>query len=144
LTDVTFLAGRGGCYDQFQGQHEVGDYYRQTAESAGVSTTGKVYLSSLAAFPGDPEAWVSGRGDVARVLDARGWGAEGSVTRPVREVAPASSTYRVADDLVRARADDLQSGDPSLSREDALVRARSALSPHWRDTDRSLETADKL
>lgn len=37
----------------------------------GGSTTGKVYLSSLAEYPGDPRAWVSGKDDVKRVCKER-------------------------------------------------------------------------
>src|SRR5271154_7062156 len=71
-TDREFLAGTENGR-QFEGQEEVGDYYRQEATKAGVNTTGKVYKNGLARFPGDPEAWVSGRGDVQRVIEERGW-----------------------------------------------------------------------
>lgn len=46
------------------------------------------YMPSLARFPGDPEAFVSGRGDIDRVLRERGWGAEGAVNRKPRESVP--------------------------------------------------------
>lgn len=78
-TDDTFL--RGHCNgNQFAKQPHVGDFYKKKAEAAGVDTTGKVYLSSLAQESGDPEAWVSGRGDVKRICAERNWDCEGSVT----------------------------------------------------------------
>lgn len=52
---------------------------RQRAEKKGVNTSGKIYMSGLARFPGDPTAWVDGRGDVARICQERGWGCEGTV-----------------------------------------------------------------
>lgn len=53
------------------------------------STGGKKYLHQLAAFPGDPRAWVSGRGDVESYAREQGKGVEGMVTVPTPEVEPA-------------------------------------------------------
>ena len=53
--------------------------FRDRAEKQGVSTNGKVYTGSLARFPGDPMAWVDGRGDVAKICRQRGWNCEGTV-----------------------------------------------------------------
>jgi len=71
---------------QFQDTPSIGDAYRRIAEPHGQNVTGKKYLSSLARFPGDPEAWVSGKGDLERIVDERGWGCEGAVNRPVRNL----------------------------------------------------------
>jgi hypothetical protein len=131
MTDSVFLAGFGANGGQFDGMEAVGDFYRGKAEAEGQQTKGAVYLSGLARYPGDPEAWIRSRGDVARVLDARGWGAEGAVNRPVREVAETWQPYQVASDIVAARAEDLCQADPSLTKEAAQEKAREQLSPNW-------------
>lgn len=81
-TDATFL--RSHCNgSQFAGgkaNERSGDILREIAESEGQSTKGKVYLGQLAAYPGDPKAWVDGRGDVARVCAERSWNCSGGVT----------------------------------------------------------------
>lgn len=77
-TDREFLEGHCNG-NQFEKTPHLGDAYLAEARRAGVDVTGKVYLSGLAAYPGDPEAWVSGRGDVQRVVEQRGWACEGSV-----------------------------------------------------------------
>jgi hypothetical protein len=89
-TDREFLEGHC-CGSQFatdKASMAVGDAFKKQAAASGVSVTGKVYVGGLAAFPGDPKAWVSDRGDVKRVLTERGWGSEGSVNQAPRE-APA-------------------------------------------------------
>jgi len=88
-TDREFLEGHC-CGNQFDypGGHEIGDALRQQAQAAGVNTTGKVYLGGLAAFPGDPKAWISDRYDVKRVLIERGWGSQGAVNVAPRIPVP--------------------------------------------------------
>ena len=79
----------------------MGDVYSRNAKAAGVSTKGKKYMSSLARFPGDPEAWVSGKGDAERILDERGWGSEGLINRPVRNEAPPKEHVPVASEVLQ-------------------------------------------
>jgi hypothetical protein len=80
-TDREFLEGHCNG-NQFSGgplAEEQGNRYKKIAEAGGQNVTGKVYMGGLARFPGDPEAWVSDRGDVKRVVEARGWKCQGSV-----------------------------------------------------------------
>ncbi len=126
-TDREFLEGQGGCYDQFDGNELIGDFHRYQAKQHGVDTTGKVYLSGLAAYPGDPRAWVAGRGDAQRVLEERGWGCEGSV-KTKADVKPPTAKYKVADDLVAARAAALAEAGAARPGEEAAHEARSQLS----------------
>ncbi len=117
-TDREFLRGHVNG-SQFEGQESLGEAYAAEARRRGVNITGKVYLSGLAAYPGDPEAWVSGRGDVERVLDARGWGCQGDVTRRMQvvaeplnvEVAPDIVDDKVAEILVAQGVSDPNSVD---------------------------------
>jgi hypothetical protein len=101
-TDSVFLEGHCNG-NQFANTPEVGEYYRSVAEAAGVSTEGKVYKSGLANYPGDPKAWVSGRGDVLRVVRERNWSCEGAVRHDrVRGIYDGEPDVPLADDLVDA------------------------------------------
>src|SRR5258708_4634056 len=95
-TDSIFMEGRCNG-SQFDGQEAIGDLYKAEATAAGVDTTGKVYLSSLADHPGDPRAWVSGRGDVQRVCEERGYGCTGAVKVKGREAEPVADVPVAAD-----------------------------------------------
>lgn len=99
-TDREFL--EGNCNgSQFQNQPDIGDNYRRECESKGGSTLGRKYLSQLARFPGDPEAWVSGRGDVQKVLEERGWGSDGSVKVKARgRIEEAPKPIPIAEHIV--------------------------------------------
>lgn len=131
-SDREFLMGKCNG-NQFEGMERLGDHYRRVAEAHGQDVHGKVYLSGLARFPGDPEAWVSGKGDVENVLDRRGWGAEGAVSRPVTNVAPPANVA-VAPDIVEDKVDEILSGveDPGrVDREDLAEQVTDRLKPHW-------------
>jgi len=78
MTDREFLEGHCNG-SQFEKTPHIGDLYARQARAAGVDPKGKVYKAGLARFPGDPQAWVSGRGDVERICRERGWHAEGAV-----------------------------------------------------------------
>jgi hypothetical protein len=132
MTDAVFLEGHHSG-NQFCRQPELGEYYKRTAEAEGQTTEGKVYLHGLAAYPGDPQAWVTGRGDAERVLKERGWGAEGAVTTRVAQVAKADEKYKVSDDLVAAGVEqELQGVDARDADVPALTeKVREKLSPNW-------------
>ena len=123
-TDNTFNIGRCNG-NQFESQPQMGDYYRSVAESHGVSTTGKTYIAQLAEFPGDPKAWVSGRGDVERVCAERGYDCEGSVSFKSGDRDP-SPDVSIAPDLVDREVDELLEVNPGARRED-LVEHVTAL-----------------
>lgn len=130
-TEDTFRANFDAANGkQFEKTPAMGDYYRRVAESRGCSTTGKVYLSQLADFPGDPKAWVDSRGDVRRVCEARGHGCDGAVTVARREVEPVQGPA-VAEDIVRAEVAERLAADPALKpskvREDVINERK----PHW-------------
>lgn len=104
MTDAVFLQGHCNG-NQFERRPEIGDFYASVAKAHGVDHTGKVYMSSLARYPGDPLAWVSSRGDAERVIDANGWGAEGAVSRPVKNVADKVGA-KIAPDIVAEAIED--------------------------------------
>lgn len=127
-TDREFLEGRCNG-NQFESQPYVGDVYAGMAKDAGVDPKGKVYLSGLAAFPGDPRAWVSGRGDAQRVCEDRGWTCDGSVKVKGQEQPDVWSKYQVAPDLVQERAGKVLASGLARDAEEAVEKATQQLSP---------------
>jgi len=104
VTDTLTFAGVGN-EDPFANiPQQLKPKYKRMAKAAGVSPAGKRYMSSLAAFPGDPEALIDSRGDAKRVLEKRGWGAEGMVKTKARESNSPEPAYKPADDIVEDRA----------------------------------------
>ena len=130
MTDSVFLEGRCNG-NQFEKTPAQGDYLRGVAEAAGQSTKGKVYLGGLANYPGDPEAWVDGRGDVQRVAEQRGYNVAGAVTVQAagrNEPAPA---VPLAPDLL---ADGVQEEAARTGQDvtpDLVEKVRQQRTPHW-------------
>jgi hypothetical protein len=120
---------------QFEESPQIGDYYRQQARLAGVDPKGKIYLSGLARYPGDPEAWVESRGDIRRILEKRGWGADGLVKMPVRkDESPPALESGLDPSLVDEYVNDRLAAVPEGEKVDAeAVRHEvvSQLKPHW-------------
>lgn len=133
-TDREFMEGHCNG-NQFEKTPEIGDDYRQRCHEAGGTTHGKKYLSQLARFPGDPEAWVSSRSDAQRVLEARGWGSTGSVTVKAREPEPVETKpIDVADKILdRETAKDIE-GQTVTKKEyvEKREKTRQRLKPSWK------------
>jgi hypothetical protein len=100
-TDDTFMKG-GKSGEQFASNPGMYTHFAQMAEADGVSICGRKYIHGLARFPGDPEAWVSGKSDVLRILKERGWASTGAVeyTPPEPTSAPDSDDYEIAPDII--------------------------------------------
>lgn len=133
-TDTQFLRN---VSEQFAENQPLGDYYGKIARAHGQDPKGKKYLSSLARFPGDPEAFVDGLGDVKRVCEKRGWDCDGDVK--VKGVRQEVGKYRVADDIVQERALDLVEFGAARPGEEALEMARDQLSPKAAPSVKDLE-----
>ena len=133
MTDSVFLEGH--CNGrQFQDSPMIGDFYRKKALEAGVNPHGKVYLSGLASHPGDPEAWVSGRGDVKRICEKRNWNVSGAVHHSAHEALdPPKPGPAVAEDIVERETQVEIAKDPSkgVRIEDTKESVRNRLKPHW-------------
>jgi hypothetical protein len=131
-TDREFLEGHCNG-NQFEKTPEVGDWYAKEAKAAGVDITGRVYINSLASRPGDPEAWVSGRGDLERVVRERNWSCQGSSNIKGHE-QEGPPDVRIADDLVESRMIDRLEADPTLAfkgHEELFQETREQIQPHW-------------
>ncbi len=129
-TDTTFLAIADNCNGkQFEKDPKAGDYYRRMAERAGVSTTGKIYMPGLAAFPGDPRAWVSDRGDVRRICEVNGWGCDGAVKVKAQQFE--HKPVAIAEDIVQEEVKKVLEQDPDAKVEDVREKVIQKRKPHW-------------
>jgi hypothetical protein len=134
-TDREFLEGHCNG-NEFEKTPWIGDLYKAEAEAAGLDITGKKYLAGLAAYPGDPRAWVSGRADVQRVCEERGWGCQGAVNVKAQEPVSDMADAPLADDIVDNKVSDIlsdlpESDVPHVDVEDLRGQVRDALTPHW-------------
>lgn len=132
MTDREFLEGHCNG-NQFDGSEAVGDHYKAVAAAAGVDVKGKIYVGGLALFPGDPKAWVDGRGDIQRVAQERGLNVQGAVTVKSGEREPAPD-IDVADDVIDQRVLQKMDADPDITRrpyEEVREEARAEIKPHW-------------
>jgi hypothetical protein len=131
-SDREFWRGR---WNQFADTPAQGDHYARIARARGQDTTGKAYLPSLARFPGDPLAWVSGKGDAEAVIDNNGWGSEGSINRPVRKVAEPLDVPLAADivaGLVAKELDRVPEADrPGVNVADVREKVTDKHTPRW-------------
>jgi len=132
-TDREFLEGHCNG-NQFADTPEIGDYYKSIAEQAGVDVTGKVYIPSLALFPGDPKAWVSDRGDVVRVAEERGMTVTGAVEVKGRQPELFEPPVDVADDIVQEAVELRIQQKPELAEMDQgelFHQVKQEIKPHW-------------
>ncbi len=101
VSDQTYMKGHANG-SQFEKCQHMGNYYKHETELRGGNTNNKRYISGLARFPGDPEAWVTGRDDIRRVIESRpGWSCQGAVDIDGRgNSPPPAPPVEVADDLL--------------------------------------------
>lgn len=145
-TDREFLEGTENG-KQFNGSvhtRMIGDRYKRMAARAGVSTTGKVYKENLALYPGDPEAWVSGLGDMDRVIRKRPGACrrnhDGKIVAQGPEPTP-GPTIGLADDIVEAEVNAMVASSPEPvkeSRQDLREKVRDKHTPQWKKKNKLL------
>lgn len=99
-TDREFMIGTENGR-QFDGKEKIGEAYKTVAERQGVSVKGKKYISQLAEFPGDPRAWVDGKGDIKRLAEERGYNVSGRVNVKAMRDVPPPEPIAVAEDIVQ-------------------------------------------
>ncbi|HUR52927.1 MAG TPA: FmdB family zinc ribbon protein [Gemmataceae bacterium] len=135
-TSNTFVAGvkLGGA----QFGDATREFYLNAAREGGVSPEGKVYDHRLAAYPGDPQAWVGSVDDVRAVLEERNWGCEGDLKVKCEPVPP-KPEVALADDIVEDLVEDVlceQLGEDFTEAKGAVVRravedVRNKHTPHF-------------
>jgi hypothetical protein len=132
-TDATFMRGRKKGAEQFGNLPNVRETYMEPARRLGMSTDGKVYMSEIAAYPGDPRAWVDSTDDIKRVCEERGWAASGDVTVKGREKAP-TPDVEVAEDIVQEHIEHEIAVNPEAARKPEATREKvvNRIKPKWK------------
>lgn len=133
VTDATFMRGTANGA-QFEKTPYIGDGYKKLAARHGVNVKGKKYFSSLARFPGDPEAWVDSRGDVARLIAKRGWKCDGSVKVNAIRNDQEPEQVGLADDIVQDEVAKVLADHPEPQKVNVGELAhtiREKRTPHW-------------
>ena len=116
VTDSTYMKGHANG-SQFQNCPHIGDAYAETAKKAGMNIKGKRYLSGLAAYPGDPKAWVNGRGDIQKVCEERDWNCTGTVNHKSRGIrGTPKESPALASDIVDRKVAEIVASQPSEKR----------------------------
>lgn len=144
-TDREFLEGHCNG-NQFAGNPALGDALARDAREAGVDITGKIYKDSLARFPGDPEAWVGGRGDVERIARKRGLRVRGSVNVDyMPRDTPPPAEVEIAEDLVQAEVAEILTTVPDphmVDTVDLAHQVREKRKPRWKEPKKKIEIGD--
>ena len=113
VTDSTFLKDSENGR-QFADCPHIGDAYKARCEANGGSVKGKKYLSQLARYPGDPRAWVSGRGDIQRICEEDGSTCDGLVKVKGRQPREAPKPGpELAADIVEEKVNEICDGLPN-------------------------------
>ena len=132
VTDSTFLCGVGAGR-QFDKTPHFGDQYAATAMKKGQCTTGKVYLSGLAAYPGDPRAWVSSRAEIKKLCVERNMTCEGAVNyKPVYTSDP-KPDVALAPDIIAREVDKIIEKNPEAAHDRPALAEKvfKKHKPHW-------------
>ena len=134
MTDREFLEGHVNG-SQFESDPDAGDFYAEEARKAGIDHKGKVYIEGLAGYPGDPRAWVSGRGDVRRICEENGWECSGCVNVKFQDVKPETPAIALAEDLLEKEVSAIVAKSPDQVNEKEVVEIRESLreirTPYW-------------
>lgn len=76
-----FSSDRLGKIDGGRDNSLIGEHYMAMARRAGVNPNNKQYISQLADYSGDPEAWVDSRADMVRVAKKKGLNIDDGIAR---------------------------------------------------------------
>jgi hypothetical protein len=103
--------------------------YIEPAIAAGINITNKRYYSQLAAFPGDPEAWVDDRDEARNLLKRRNWGCPELGVESER-TAPAKPSLDddLVDEFIANKLYD--SGQETLTKKEYLGLREEVIATH--------------
>ncbi len=122
-TDDTFFQGMQPLYEQFGSQKALDRNLAASKAQGFVPDKNAVYFPNLARRKGDPEAYVTraqGRAYIRKLLEKRGWSAEGAVSvkgrEPETDPLDRKNCIPLADDVIQRYAGKMLEKDPSLKR----------------------------
>jgi hypothetical protein len=121
-TDREFFAGIGTLEKQFDHDGKMHEGVVKLAMKHGYKPNNNdVYLSSLARFVGDPEAFVSpsgGRGQIQDTCEKRGWECHGTVNTKYREPEEAPKKKAMGNDILARKVMEAHKANPDTKRMD--------------------------
>lgn len=124
-TDDTFFQGAKPLYDQFGSQKHLDGYLKASARHGFVPDKNAVYFPNLARFKGDPEAYVTraqGRSYIKKLLEKRGWSAEGAVNvkgrGPEHDPLSPDKCIPLGEDIIQGRMARMMKDNPDLKHAD--------------------------
>lgn len=136
-TDDTFFQGQKPLYEQFGSQKHLDRYIKAAKKRGFTPSPNSTYFSSLARFPGDPEAFVTraqGRSYIRKLCEQRGWACEGAVKVDHREPESDPLAYEnckpLGEDLIRNREEQMIQKNPELKRADRRELREQILAKH--------------
>lgn len=132
-TDRAFMEGRmdGSWLDRMP-PHQARRML-QEARSAGIATSGKMYVGGLADSRGhkDPMAWVDSVADVKRVAEERNLEVTGIATHRARQVAPAEAK-EISGRLLAENVAEERRKNPQAKHDDLVEKVKDRIVPHWK------------
>ena len=121
----------------------VRNFYLKKARQHGVDTAGKIYKPSLARFPGDPEAWISGRGDITKLAEKYNLDVSGAVEHRCDEslmqelVEKKNPPVPIAKDIVDREVfkECVKNPEKALDLEETRAEVADRLTPHHKKSN---------
>ena len=133
-TDDVFFQGAKPLYDQFESQQALDRTLRESKKRGFVPDKNSIYYPNLARFKGDPEAYVTramGRSYIRKLLEKRGWAAEGGVNvkgrEPESDPLDAKNCRTLGEDIIRRRMGEEITKNPDLARGKNRKRLRQQI-----------------
>jgi hypothetical protein len=130
-TDREFFRAHSTLDAQFKVDRHLKHYVRQAKKAGYKPNINDVYLSQLARFPGDPEAFISGgRNQIRRVLEKRGWGCEGIVDVKPSQYQPEIPDIPLGADIIKETACEMVRENPDLAKKSKRELTEMVIDKH--------------
>ena len=136
-TDDTFFQGQKPLYDQFGSQKHLDRYIKAAKRHGFTPSPNATYFSSLARFPGDPEAFVTraqGRSYIRKLCEKRGWACEGAVNvehrEPESDPLDKKNCKALGEDIISRRASQMAMENPKYKSMNRNELREAIISKH--------------
>jgi hypothetical protein len=137
-TDTVFFSGSKPLYNQFESMKHLGRYLNIAKQHGFTPNKNATYISSLARFPGDPEAFVDqsqGRSYIKKLIEQRGgrlnmqsmdvvW------NEPESDPLDSKNCKPLAEDIVQQRARQMIRKEPGLAKMDRRELRQNIIDKH--------------
>lgn len=117
LTDSVLFEGAGTLDKQFRGAEDQLDHVTKVAISRGYKpNVNDTYCPGIAAFLGDPRAFISSAHEAIKLAEERGTGLRGGVERKSPQSITKQKFKKLGDDIVDREVSSLVRKNPELKR----------------------------